>query len=45
MREANTPDNDNPEVPIGITFFGQFVDHDLTLDATTLSGSSKTPKQ
>ncbi len=44
MEEANTPDNDNPEIPIGITFLGQFVDHDLTLDATTLFGQQQDPK-
>jgi hypothetical protein len=44
MQEENTPDNDNPEVPIGMTFLGQFVDHDLTLDATTLFGQQQDPK-
>ncbi len=44
MLEANTPDNDNPEVPIGITFLGQFIDHDLTLDATTLFGQQQDPQ-
>ncbi|HTU43939.1 MAG TPA: heme peroxidase family protein [Bryobacteraceae bacterium] len=43
MEETNTPDNDNPEIPIGITFLGQFIDHDLTLDATTLFGQQQDP--
>ncbi|WP_329342406.1 heme peroxidase family protein [Streptomyces sp. NBC_01352] len=28
------PDSSNPAVPAGFTYLGQFVDHDLTLDAT-----------
>ncbi|WP_460063625.1 peroxidase family protein [Streptomyces sp. YKOK-I1] len=28
------PDSANPKVPAGFTYLGQFVDHDLTLDAT-----------
>ncbi|MFD3618636.1 heme peroxidase family protein [Streptomyces sp. NPDC058676] len=28
------PDSGNPAVPAGFTYLGQFVDHDLTLDAT-----------
>lgn len=31
-----TPQGDNPSVPAGFTYFGQFVDHDITLDTTTL---------
>lgn len=44
MEEPDTPENDNPEVAIGITFLGQFVDHDLTLDATTLFGQQQDPQ-
>jgi photosystem II stability/assembly factor-like uncharacterized protein len=43
MREPNTPDGDNPNVPLGLTFLGQFIDHDLTLDATTLFGQTQDP--
>ncbi|GAX42593.1 hypothetical protein NIES4075_35950 [Tolypothrix sp. NIES-4075] len=32
----NTPDGDNLNVPAGFTYLGQFVDHDITLDTTTL---------
>lgn len=28
------PARDNPNVPAGYTYFGQFVDHDITLDTT-----------
>ena len=34
----NTPEDppgDNPEVPAGFTYLGQFIDHDLTLDITS----------
>ncbi|MFE4668832.1 heme peroxidase family protein [Streptomyces sp. NPDC056716] len=30
------PDADDPPVPAGFTYLGQFVDHDLTLDATAV---------
>ncbi|MEO6282992.1 MAG: heme peroxidase family protein [Dyadobacter sp.] len=30
------PAGDNPALPAGYTYFGQFVDHDITLDTTTL---------
>lgn len=33
-RTLAQPDSDNPKVPAGFTYLGQFVDHDLTLDAT-----------
>ncbi len=34
-----SPNNlDNPEHPAGTTFFGQFIDHDLTLDADSRLG-------
>ncbi|MGW0583313.1 peroxidase family protein, partial [Streptomyces sp. NPDC002920] len=32
---AAQPDSGNPRVPAGFTYLGQFVDHDLTLDATS----------
>lgn len=43
---SDTPDDqENPFVPAGYTYFGQFVDHDLTLDTrstlTTIADPSK----
>ncbi|MET9379666.1 heme peroxidase family protein [Streptomyces sp. NPDC002928] len=35
-RSRPQPDSDNPKVPAGFTYLGQFVDHDLTLDATAV---------
>jgi hypothetical protein len=32
MFDPNAAENDNPGVTSGFTYFGQFVDHDLTLD-------------
>src|SRR3989441_229731 len=29
------PSGDNPDIPAGFTYFGQFVDHDLTFDPTS----------
>lgn len=40
MVDATTgaaPELDNPDVPAGFTFLGQFLDHDITLDTTPLS--------
>ena len=34
---------DNPNVPAGFTYLGQFVDHDITLDLTSLSEKEKDP--
>ncbi|HEX5719590.1 MAG TPA: heme peroxidase family protein [Thermoanaerobaculia bacterium] len=31
------PDNDNPDMTVGFTFLGQFIDHDITLDRQPLS--------
>jgi hypothetical protein len=36
--------SDNPTLPSGYTYFGQFIDHDLTLDLTPLSGKVADPK-
>ncbi|CAM5573401.1 hypothetical protein SALBM311S_03355 [Streptomyces alboniger] len=35
-RAGSQPDSNNPAVPAGFTYLGQFVDHDLTLDATAV---------
>lgn len=44
MREANSSySGDNPNIPLGFVFLAQFVDHDLTLDATTQFGMSADP--
>ncbi len=32
----NTPSGDNINVPAGFTYLGQFIDHDITLDTSTL---------
>jgi hypothetical protein len=32
---AGTENPDNPDIPAGFTFFGQFIDHDLTFDPTS----------
>lgn len=32
----NLPEGDNDQVPAGYTYLGQFIDHDITLDTSTL---------
>ncbi|WP_179228358.1 peroxidase family protein [Leptolyngbya ohadii] len=33
------PDNNNPEMTVGFTFLGQFLDHDITFDPTPLNST------
>jgi hypothetical protein len=41
MKDPNLPVNDNPNgTPSGFTYLGQFLDHDLTLDATPLGDAN-----
>ncbi|MGY6646166.1 MAG: peroxidase family protein [Salinarimonas sp.] len=35
MEDTLGPNGDNPAIPAGFTFFGQFVDHDVTFDPTS----------
>ena len=37
------PVDENPSIPAGYTYFGQFVDHDITFDPTPLSGEEEDP--
>ena len=37
------PAGNNPNIPAGFTYFGQFVDHDITLDLTSLGDKEKDP--
>lgn len=43
MHDPGTVDYDNPDVPAGFTFLGQFIDHDMTLDTTPLSAQQQDP--
>lgn len=40
---ADDPAGDNPDVPAGFTYLGQFIDHDITLDLTSLAEKEKDP--
>lgn len=33
--DANAANRPNPDIPAGFTFFGQFIDHDITFDPTS----------
>lgn len=35
LTESNDPTSDNPEIPAGYTYFGQFIGHDITYDPTS----------
>ena len=39
----NNASGDNPNIPAGFTYLGQFVDHDITLDTTPLSDQMADP--
>ena len=45
MVDANPgdPNGNNPNIPAGFTYLGQFVDHDITLDLTSLGDKEKDP--
>ncbi len=45
MQDADPADSagDNPNVPSGFTYLGQFVDHDITLDLTSLAEKEEDP--
>lgn len=45
MLDANPgdPAGNNPNIPAGFTYFGQFIDHDITLDLTSLGDKEKDP--
>lgn len=38
-----TKDEENPIQPAGITFFGQFIDHNISLDVTSMLGQVSEP--
>ena len=42
---ASNSDADNTNLPAGYTYFGQFVDHDITFDPTSLSQRAKDPNK
>lgn len=46
MKDAdfNNAAGDNPHVPSGFTYLGQFVDHDLTLDLTSIGEKVEDPQ-
>jgi hypothetical protein len=45
MKDANpdAPGGDNSNVPSGFTYLGQFVDHDITLDLTSIAEKQEDP--
>ena len=41
--QSRRPAGNNPNIPAGFTYLGQFVDHDITLDLTSLGDKEKDP--
>ena len=41
---ALNPDNPNPEMTVGFTFLGQFLDHDITFDPAPLTAPPRTAR-
>ncbi|ANB03362.1 hypothetical protein [Ectothiorhodospira sp. BSL-9] len=44
MKDELGDEGDNPGIPAGFTFFGQFVDHDITFDPTSSLESQNDPE-
>ncbi|AXK31924.1 heme peroxidase [Streptomyces armeniacus] len=42
---ATTPEQENPKLAAGFTYFGQFIDHDLTLDVMSQLGRTDEPSE
>lgn len=43
MLDTKGPEGNNPNIPAGYTYLGQFVDHDITLDTTPLDKQEADP--
>lgn len=43
--EPCDPDNDNPDMTVGFTFLGQFLDRDVTLDRRPLNSTTPAPNR
>ena len=43
MKDTNTDGGNNPNVPAGYTYLGQFIDHDITLDLTPINARKVDP--
>jgi hypothetical protein len=41
---AQQPPSDNPKIPAGFTYLGQFVDHDITFDPTPIEDRMNDPE-
>ena len=41
---AGDKEGDNPDIPAGYTYLGQFIDHDMTFDTTALSEQPRDPQ-
>ena len=44
-KKKNDAAGDNANIPAGFTYLGQFIDHDITFDTTTLTEVSRTQRK
>ena len=44
MLDDDAAAQDNPNIPAGFTYLGQFIDHDITLDLTSLGDKIRDPQ-
>lgn len=44
MMDTGGQSGDNPNIPAGFTYLGQFIDHDITLDLTSLGEKMRDPR-
>jgi hypothetical protein len=44
MMDDGSETEDNENIPVGFTYLGQFVDHDITLDLTSLGEKARDPQ-
>ncbi|MEO1680517.1 MAG: heme peroxidase family protein [Pseudomonadota bacterium] len=44
MLDNDAAIDDNPNIPAGFTYLGQFIDHDITLDLTSLGEKMRDPR-
>lgn len=45
VEQAGDPSGDNPDIPSGYTYLGQFIDHDITFDPNFEAAARQRPRR